>query len=114
MVSYDNSVKINVLKVNTNTISQYGAVSRECVEEMALGVRKLMGTTYSIATSGIAGPDGGSEDKPAGTVWVAVAGEDFVETKQFRFKGSRKLNIDRFSSNALNFMRYEIEKHKNI
>ncbi len=114
VVSYDNSVKINVLKVNTNTISQYGAVSRECVEEMALGVRKLMGTTYSIATSGIAGPDGGSEDKPAGTVWVAVAGEDFVETKQFRFKGSRKLNIDRFSSNALNFMRYEIEKHKNI
>ena len=113
VVSYDNSVKINTLKVNTNTILQHGAVSKECVEEMALGVRSLMRTTYSIATSGIAGPDGGSEEKPVGTVWVAVAGEGFVESKQFRFKGSRKLNIDRFSSNALNFMRCEIEKHKN-
>ena len=110
IVSYDNSIKINVLKVKEDTISRYGAVSKECVEEMAAGVRKLMGTTYSIATSGIAGPDGGSTEKPVGTVWVAVAGEDFIETKEFRFKGSRTLNIERFSSNALNFMRTEIEK----
>lgn len=114
VVSYDNSVKTNVLKVKEETLAKYGAVSRECVEEMAKGVRKLMGTTYSIATSGIAGPDGGSAEKPAGMVWVAVAGENFVETKEFRFKGSRKLNTERFSSNALNFMRTEIERRKTM
>ncbi len=114
VVSYDNSVKTNVLKVKEETLAKYGAVSRECVEEMAKGVRKLMGTTYSIATSGIAGPDGGSAEKPAGMVCVAVAGENFVETKEFRFKGSRKLNTERFSSNALNFMRTEIERRKTM
>ena len=112
VVSYDNSVKINTLKVDENIISEYGAVSRECVEQMAQGVRKLFGTDYAIATSGIAGPDGGTPDKPAGTVWIAVAGEDFTSSKKLTFKGSRKLNIDRFSSNAINFLRCELLKRK--
>lgn len=112
VVSYDNSVKTNVLKVKEETLANYGAVSKECVEEMATGVKKLMGTTYAIATSGVAGPQGGSAEKPVGMVWVAVAGENFIATKEFRFKGSRKLNIERFSSNALNFMRTEIEKKR--
>ena len=112
VVSYDNSVKINTLKVNEQTISEYGAVSRECVEEMAQGVRKLLGTDYAIATSGIAGPNGGTPDKPAGTVWIAVAGEDFTCSKKLTFKGSRKLNIDRFSSNAINFLRCELLQRK--
>lgn len=73
-----------------------------------------MGTTYAIATSGVAGPQGGSAEKPVGMVWVAVAGENFIATKEFRFKGSRKLNIERFSSNALNFIRTEIEKSRAI
>ena len=112
IVSYDNSIKINTLNVSKETINTYGAVSKECVEEMAKGVKNLMKTTYAIATSGIAGPDGGTPEKPVGSVWVAVAGDNFISTKEFRFRGSRKLNIDRFSSNAINFMRSEIEKNK--
>ena len=111
VVSYDNSIKINTLNVSEDTLNTYGAVSKECVEEMAKGVKNLMKTTYAIATSGVAGPDGGTPDKPVGSVWVAVVGDDFVSTKEFRFKGSRKLNIERFSSNAINFMRSEIEKN---
>ena len=111
VISYDNSIKINTLNVSEDTLNTYGAVSKECVEEMAKGVRNLMKTTYAIATSGVAGPDGGTPEKPVGSVWVAVVGDDFVSTKEFRFRGSRKLNIERFSSNAINFMRSEIEKN---
>ncbi|MBR5857015.1 MAG: CinA family nicotinamide mononucleotide deamidase-related protein [Bacteroidales bacterium] len=109
IVAYDNSVKINTLCVKKETIEKFGAVSKECVEEMALGVKRVMGTEYSIATSGVAGPDGGSEINPVGTVWIAVSGPDFLLTKKLRFHASRKLNIDRFSSNALNFMRLELQ-----
>ncbi len=105
VISYDNSIKINTLGVRSEIIDKYGAVSRECAEEMAWGVRKLMKTDYAIATTGIAGPDGGSAEKPAGTVWVAVAGKRGIRSVKFTFKGDRKLNIERFSSHALNFFR---------
>lgn len=108
VVSYSNDVKINTLGVSNNTILQHGAVSSECVKEMAEGVRKLMNTTYSIATSGIAGPQGGTAEKPVGTVWIAIAGEDFTETLQLHFRGSRKLNIERFASHAIDFLRTKI------
>lgn len=105
VVSYDNSVKINTLGVNKSTINKYGAVSKECVEEMAIGVRNLMNTDYSIASSGVAGPNGGSVDKPVGTVWIAVASQDKVLSIKLNFKGDRSLNVQRFTSNALNFFR---------
>lgn len=110
VVSYDNSVKIKTLGVCSDTIEKYGAVSRECVEEMAKGVRKLMGTTYSIATSGIAGPGGGSEEKPVGLVWIAVCGNDFILSKEFKFNSPREINIARFASSALNMLRLQLEK----
>lgn len=108
VVSYSNDAKINTLKVDSNTILQHGAVSSECVKEMAEGVRKLMNTTYSIATSGIAGPLGGTAEKPVGTVWIAIAGPDFTETLQLHFRGSRKLNIERFASHSIDFLRTKI------
>lgn len=108
VVSYSNDVKINTLGVDSNTILQHGAVSSECVKEMAEGVRKLMNTTYSIATSGIAGPLGGTAEKPVGTVWIAIAGPDFTETLQLHFRGSRKLNIERFASHSMDFLRTKI------
>ncbi len=108
IVSYDNSVKINTLQVESDTIMQYGAVSKECVEQMAQGARKTLGTTYAIATSGIAGPGGGTDDKPAGTVWIAIAGPDFTDSKVMHFRGSRKLNIERFASHALDFLRCKL------
>ena len=74
VVSYDNSVKINTLGVSENTVKKYGVVSSQCVKEMAEGVRKRLGTTYSISTSGIAGPGGGTPNKPVGTLWMAASG----------------------------------------
>jgi len=111
VVSYDNSVKINTLGVKKETIDKYGAVSSQTVEEMAAGVRKLLGTDFAVATSGIAGPGGGTEEKPAGTVWVGVAGRDFVASKMFSFRGRRDVNINRFASHALNFLRLNILSH---
>lgn len=108
VISYDNSVKTGVLKVKKETLDRYGAVSRECVEEMAAGVRNLMKTDYAIATSGIAGPGGGTADKPVGTVWVAAASGERVVTEKFSFSGSRKLNIERFTSHAMNLLRTQI------
>ena len=75
VVSYSNDSKVGVLGVNQNTLDAYGAVSRETVAEMAAGVRRQSGACWGLATSGIAGPSGGSESKPVGCVWVGVCGE---------------------------------------
>lgn len=82
VVSYDNAVKINVLGVNAETIDQYGAVSEETVTQMAEGARKLMKTDFAIATSGVAGPDGGTPEKPVGTLWIACAMEGRTVAKK--------------------------------
>lgn len=113
VTSYANSVKSAVLKVPETVIKTYGAVSSECVAAMAEGVRKLTGSDYSVATSGIAGPGGGSEEKPVGLVWIAVSSKDSTETYKMVFKGDRKRNIERFASNALNFLRLFILKDLN-
>jgi nicotinamide-nucleotide amidase len=110
VVSYDNRIKRGVLKVKNETLERYGAVSKECVEEMAIGVRELMGTDYAVATSGIAGPLGGSKEKPVGTIWMAVAGKNSLVSKKMVFKGSRTINVERFSSNALNLLRLQLKK----
>lgn len=108
VVSYANSVKTNVLGVSADIIEKYGAVSRECVIAMADGVRKLTGSDFSVATSGIAGPGGGSEDKPVGTVWIGVSSQMGTEAFRLVFKGDRKRNIERFSANALNILRAKL------
>ena len=112
VTSYDNSVKENVLHVPTEIIASKGAVSRECAEAMALGVRKALGTDYALSTTGIAGPDGGTPEKPVGTVWTAVAypdtknpGKTAVLSRMFRFNNDRSTNIDRFAGSALNLLR---------
>ncbi len=105
IIAYSNEVKINTLGVDPKILLEYGAVSEECVNAMALGARKKLNTTYAIATSGIAGPEGGSEEKPVGTVWIAIAGPDFLVAKKAIFSGDRLRNIDRFSSETLNFLR---------
>lgn len=111
IVSYDNSVKMNVLGVEKEVLDTCGAVSRECAEQMAAGARRVLGTDYAIATTGIAGPDGGTPEKPAGTVWVAVASPDGVVSKKFSFNSTRRnINIERFASNALNLLRLQLIK----
>lgn len=109
VTSYANSVKNGVLGVPEETISEHGAVSEECVKAMAEGVRKITGSDFSVATSGIAGPGGGSDTKPVGLVWIAVSSEKGTEARSFVFKGDRKRNIDRFAANALNLLRIKIK-----
>jgi nicotinamide-nucleotide amidase len=104
VTSYANSVKENVLGVPSKIIEKYGAVSSECVSAMAEGVRRLTGSDYSVATSGIAGPGGGSDQKPVGTVWIGVSSHMGTETFSLRFNSDRKRNIERFSSSALHIL----------
>lgn len=108
VTSYANSVKTGVLGVPEEIISRYGAVSSQCVAAMAEGVRKLTGSDYSVATSGIAGPGGGTDEKPVGLVWIGVSSEKGTETFCATFRSNRKRNIERFASTALNYLRVKI------
>ncbi|MDQ3108522.1 MAG: competence/damage-inducible protein A [Bacteroidota bacterium] len=105
IVSYSYDVKTSELNVPSKMLEQFGAVSEETVKQMAIGVRERLHTDYSIAISGIAGPDGGTEEKPVGTVWIAVAKEDFVFAKKFQFGDNRERNILRSSISALAMLR---------
>ena len=89
VVAYANEVKEQVLGVEHDTLMQYGAVSEQTVREMAEGVRRLMHTDYAIATSGIAGPDGGTEDNPVGTVWIAWATPEGTVAERYQFGVAR-------------------------
>lgn len=108
VTSYANSVKAGVLGVPAEIIEKHGAVSSECVAAMAEGVRRITGSDFSVATSGIAGPGGGSEAKPVGTVWIGVSSIEGTKTYRMVFKGDRKRNIERFAANALNLLRITI------
>lgn len=108
VTSYANKVKTGVLQVPEEIILEHGAVSSECVAKMAEGVRRLTGSDYSVATSGIAGPGGGSDLKPVGLVWIAVSSEKGTETFSHVFKNDRKRNIERFAASALNHLRKKI------
>ena len=114
VTSYANSVKTGVLGVPAEIIEKYGAVSEECVREMAEGVRRITGSDFSVATSGIAGPGGGSDTKPVGLVCIGVSSQMGTETFRMVFKGDRKRNIDRFTANALNLLRKKIQNELNI
>ena len=94
-----------VLQVKSATLESVGAVSEETVQQMAAAVLSMMQTDYAIAVSGIMGPDGGTKDKPVGTVWVAIAGKNKILTKQFHFRFDRKRNIELTATNALNLLR---------
>lgn len=110
VTSYANSVKTGVLGVDPEVIKKYGAVSSQCVAQMAEGVRKLTGSDFSVATSGIAGPGGGSEDKPVGLVWIGVSSQLGTETLKMTFKGDRKRNMERFAASALDTLRRKLIK----
>jgi len=111
VVPYHNDLKQQVLGVNSATLAQHGAVSEETVREMATGVKKLFGADYGLASSGIAGPDGGSPDKPVGTVWIACAGPDFVEAKLLQLTQDRLINIQLTGVAVLNLLRICFLKH---
>lgn len=108
VTSYANSVKTGVLGVPEEIINRYGAVSSECVAKMAEGVRKLTGSNFAVATSGIAGPGGGSDEKPVGLVWIGVSSDNGTETCKVQYNGDRKRNIERSAAFALNKLRCKL------
>jgi len=113
VVSYSNEVKSETLDVSSELLEQYGAVSQEVVEAMALGAQQKLKTDFALATSGIAGPGGGTVDKPVGTVWIALAGPNGVQSKLFHFGEHRGRNIRRSALSALNMLRLELVGENN-
>jgi nicotinamide-nucleotide amidase len=105
VVAYDNKVKEDILGVSHSTIESAGAVSEETVRQMVEGALKQLKTDYVLATSGIMGPDGGSEQKPVGTVWIGVGNNKKIETQLFHFRFDRLRNIEQTSHTALNLLR---------
>ena len=105
VVAYHNDVKSGVLGVSVDTLAAVGAVSEEVVRQMVSGVARLMAADCAIATSGIAGPGGGTPEKPVGTVWVAVKAGDVVKTKKLQLCDAGRLqNVGNATYEALRFM----------
>lgn len=113
VVSYANEAKINLLQVSESSIVKEGAVSQSVVEQMAINCRDQFNTTYALATSGVAGPDGGSDAKPVGTVWIALAWENGVFSKKFLFEKNRTRNIRRASVAALSMLKRKLKNQLN-
>jgi len=109
IVAYSNNIKMNLLDVQESTLLKYGAVSEETVVEMAIGARTRLGTDIGIATTGIAGPGGGTPEKPVGLVYIGLATEKRVKTRKFIFHFNRQLNKLLTSQVALNMIRLELK-----
>lgn len=108
IVSYSNEIKVQELGVKESDLNQVGAVSQAVVEQMAIGARSKMKTDYALSTSGIAGPNGGTIEKPVGTVWIAIAFDGGVYSKKFMFEQNRSRNIKRASYAALSLLKRKL------
>jgi len=108
VVSYSNDMKIKTLGVQENTLQEFGAVSKQTATEMAQGVRDLFGSDLAIAVTGIAGPGGGTAEKPVGLVYITLVHNDTVWAKEFKFFTDRKLNKQLSSQVALNMVRIHL------
>ncbi|MDO8898469.1 MAG: competence/damage-inducible protein A [Bacteroidales bacterium] len=108
VVAYSNEIKTGLLGVPVSEIEAYGAVSSQVAEAMATGLLERFGTDYALAVTGIAGPDGGTAEKPVGTVWVAVADKSGVNSQRFQLGEQRDRNIRRSALSALNMLRLKI------
>lgn len=108
VVAYANEVKQEMLGIEASTLEEHGAVSEPVVIQMAEAIRRLNRTHWAVSVSGIAGPDGGTAEKPTGTVWIAVAGPDGTTTAKFLFGDNRERNVTRAAVAALNMLRLRI------
>lgn len=104
IVAYSNDVKVSLLHVSSETLEKYGAVSRETVMEMAAGAMNTLKTDCTIATSGIAGPGGGSLEKPVGTIWIAVAYKNEIVTVMQTGDNGRVKNVQNAIQNAMDLL----------
>ena len=110
IVAYSNEVKMNILHVSPQTFETYGAVSRETVIEMAKGAMEALKTECAVATSGIAGPGGGTLEKPVGTIWMAVACRDKIVTRKEEGDLGRIENVKRTIQDVLAMLCSELEQ----
>jgi PncC family amidohydrolase len=104
VISYSNEAKQDLLDVPTQLLKQYGAVSKDVAESMAIGIRRRASVDYGLATTGIAGPMGGTRNKPVGLVFIAIATKDEVTVKRFLFSGDRLANKESTVTAALEFL----------
>lgn len=112
-ITYSNSLKMSLLGVSEETLINYGAVSEETVKEMAEGAHSAFHSDYSIAVSGIAGPDGGTEEKPVGTIWIAITGKTKTIARKYNFGNKRIQNIERSATTAL-ILLYKLMKEEQV
>jgi nicotinamide-nucleotide amidase len=110
VIAYSNAIKEKELNVSSQTLKEFGAVSQQTAEQMAMGVLKKYDTDFAISTTGIAGPNADGTDKPVGLVWIAVASKQKVFSKQFQFGDNRERNIQRATIAALAMLRKFILK----
>ncbi|MEM8567456.1 MAG: nicotinamide-nucleotide amidohydrolase family protein, partial [Bacteroidota bacterium] len=110
VIPYHNDHKVKLLGVKQETLQEFGAVSKQTVIEMANGVRKRFGTSIGVSTSGVAGPGGGSEEKPVGTVWIAVSTQEETIARKLRLWKDREINIKAASIAVLNLVRITLSK----
>lgn len=111
-VTYSNGAKVRALGVDEAVIREHGAVSEPCARAMAEGARRASGATWALSITGIAGPDGGSEEKPVGTVFIGLAGPSGVKAQRFQFPGDRAWVRTLSCQNALNMLRLELIKNQ--
>jgi nicotinamide-nucleotide amidase len=109
IIAYSNAIKVKHLGVSPDTLEAHGAVSRDVVEQMAMNAREKMSADFALATSGIAGPDGGTDEKPVGTVWIAIASKSGVYSKKYLFEKDRERNIHRSALSAISLLRRVLE-----
>lgn len=109
VIAYSNEIKENILQVPHSILTQYGAVSEQTVVEMAKNVRKCFNTDVGLAISGIAGPDGGTKEKPVGTIWICADVKNSVKTKKLHYNRERMMNIKASSKALLNLLRIQLK-----
>jgi len=111
IIAYQNDIKIKILGVDQQTILQYTEVSTEVVKQMAEGVRKSFLADYSIATSGYAGPSGGTNNNPIGTIFIAISSASGVDVERFVFSGDRQSIVNQSSEKAVSLLYDSIKKY---
>lgn len=110
VIAYSNAIKSNILNVSQSSLMEHGAVSEQVARDMVQGVKNVFNTDYAVATTGIAGPDGGTAEKPVGTIWIAISGKNETIAKKYVFGDNRERNIIRSSQTALQMLRHLILK----